>query len=1283
MLLADASYSTHVGFASSCSPLFLEFYFKYTSFVLNSLIAFFLRCFIVAAFFFLYFSTPFPPFFFSFSQKSRPKRHTKYSRRGRMSERLSVAVRVRPFLPHESLASCVTVHGNQIAVGESKSFAFDRVFDMNATSDDVYVTLGQPLADSFLSGYHASTIAYGQTGAGKTFTMAALLSDTVQEIFCRLTEEEEKRDSCSSNNNSVGVVSSSGPAASLNTAPTFTMSLTVLEVYNEAVGDLLSRHAGQPYATSIGAGGGGARGGGFGPDAKKSVATQRSALQLREDPTGGVYVVGLTEVAVESEARLLALIDDAIGNRKTASTLMNATSSRSHCVITLTLQRRGLCSRCCFVDLAGSERLKKSLGFGSPTDRRGNSSGTNNGNSVYHNGVINGGGVGSPPEAALAPANAAVRMREGININSGLLALGNVIVALCERKPHVPYRSSKLTRLLQPMLEGHARTAMIACVAPVASSLEETLNTLKYADRAKRIQIDPHLAVAATTTAADAQQLITLLREQLEEAKRRLAAMASQGHSNSSSGGIASCPAAAKDLLAPSSADVEQLRQLLVQEQEITKRLENDLFNAEYTAMVEVEKRKALETRVVQLEVYISDQRHQSGGNNNNNNNSITDNTNSNHGSTSDRCSSERNSIELSLHPTHHRVLLDETSRFRSHSAAATVGADPSSPRARLTQNMARLQQLEEEREFLAAMRAKRVRDTQWLEAALAAGDVAAAEEGKGEEAVVRHDDASVFADAADADASDHLTMDQLTEEIQRKESQIATLQKENDEVSAQLAQYEKELHDTLAEKARLQAELRRAEAQLEKSAMEQAQKEVEKATLRASFLDRIRRAEVKATEYRRRVREAELEVRTRQDSINRTRQLQEKVMQLREEVTRQRLEVRSTKKQSDQRSAAHQHEVLQLQRQLQLTTAQVAQLHQRMDRKDAAIAKVKKLLAEQQRQQQQRTHAQLPRPHTPPPPTAAAKVLEPATTTPVTVHKVPPLNKQQPSSRRISLKQQPSSTATPSTVSLPDTPPSGTSPVRITKRRLTLLSLPRSPQPSQHDAAAQALIDRELADLERMEKELAELQEYREVLLSAQTTDAPKWHRAREGFTRRLAAIQRELAATDAAAPAYANLQKEEADVQEKLRQLETYRHMFEDADEQLAEFENRIENLNEARRFHLQRVRRMQQQSSASGATRMGDVSRDATTDAGSDGEAALPSVREIHSTRLAYSANSLSRKSAGSDTPPPSPPVPRLRRSLGHDGGAAAYTAALEREVARLKAETQMLQARLKAV
>ncbi|KAG5485450.1 hypothetical protein LSCM1_07534 [Leishmania martiniquensis] len=1011
-----------------------------------------------------------------------------------MAERITVAVRVRPFLPHEEKTSCVTVSNTQITVGTGRPFAFDRVFSETASSDDVYVALGQPLADSFLSGFHASTIAYGQTGAGKTFTMAALLSDTVQEIFCRLAEDADL-----AQGNGYGTAPLTSSSATANPNTMFSMTVSVLEVYNESIGDLLASQAlpsARPPAMALG----GTVSQAVGAPAPRRHSTQgcsvrqeqrpfqrrasapassypSNSLALREDPHGGVYAVGLTEAQVFSDAELLTLIDSAIGNRKTASTLINATSSRSHCIVTLTLQRRGVCSRCCFVDLAGSERLKKSLGLASPCDRHGNS-------------------VASF-DASLLPSSAvAARMREGININTGLLALGNVIVALCEKKAHVPYRSSKLTRLLQPMLGGGARTAMIACISQHASSLEETLNTLKYAYRAKRIQIDPHLAVMAVTTSVDAQRTIALLREQLEDAQHRL------GSAAAASGACPRCAAGAPERAAmpsPSAElvrEVERLRNLLLQERHVTQRLENDVFNAEYTAMIEVEKRKALEVRIAKLEAASA-------------------------------------------------VVLE-----RGGSTESTAGGDMGdvpgtslSPRTRLTMNMARLQQLEDEREALAAMRSQKVRDTVRLEAALGCDGVCS--------------DGDLA--AASTDGMSDPVLQQLTDEIVAKEDQIPRLHEENSDASAQLAQYEMGLQRTLRSQAHLRAELRKAEAHLEKSEMAREQREQEKEKLLATYEERLRRAEEKVSDYRRRVKEATQRMREHQADLDKTRQLREKVVELREEVSRQRLRVRATQKASWQLNAAHQQEVAQLQKQLQLTTAQMTLLHQRMERKDAAIAKARKQLAEQQ---EQLMHPQQRMP------------------SPACLHHQPPEKMPSPMPSSSSAKASPPSSAVANTS------------LRILGIREDCHATPPSIQcvdelsgsmggalTSSHDGdVTQATINRELQDLERMEKELTELLEYRRVLLAARATDAPKWHRAKEGSTCRLAQVQAELQATEPGQPEHASLLTEKRDVEEKLQQLRMFHHMFADADQQLAEFDNRIENLNEARRFHTQHVRQLQ---------------------------------------------------------------------------------------------------------
>uniref|UniRef100_A0A5S6QWW8 Kinesin-like protein n=1 Tax=Trichuris muris TaxID=70415 RepID=A0A5S6QWW8_TRIMR len=184
----------------------------------------------------------------------------------------------------------------------------------------------------------------------------------------------------------------------------------------------------------------------------------REPLMIREHQTEGVYVQNLTLKRVENLTDTLRCLEEGCDNRSQGQTAMNATSSRSHAIFTIYMTKicRNENANCYkaklnLVDLAGSERLKKTQAEGK-------------------------------------------RMKEGIKINEGLLALGNVISALTETtksRVHIPYRDSKLTRLLQDSLGGNSVTVMIACVSPADTNHDETMNTLRYAERAKKIKNKP------------------------------------------------------------------------------------------------------------------------------------------------------------------------------------------------------------------------------------------------------------------------------------------------------------------------------------------------------------------------------------------------------------------------------------------------------------------------------------------------------------------------------------------------------------------------------------------------------------------------------------------------------------------------------------------------------------------------------------------------------------------------------------------------------------------------
>lgn len=208
----------------------------------------------------------------------------------------------------------------------------------------------------------------------------------------------------------------------------FTLKVSYLEIYNEEILDLLC--------------------------SSREKATQ---INIREDPKEGIKIVGLTEKTVLVASDTVSCLEQGNNSRTVASTAMNSQSSRSHAIFTISIEQRkkndknsSFRSKLHLVDLAGSERQKKTKAEGD-------------------------------------------RLREGININRGLLCLGNVISALGDDKKgnFVPYRDSKLTRLLQDSLGGNSHTLMIACVSPADSNLEETLNTLRYADRARKIKNKP------------------------------------------------------------------------------------------------------------------------------------------------------------------------------------------------------------------------------------------------------------------------------------------------------------------------------------------------------------------------------------------------------------------------------------------------------------------------------------------------------------------------------------------------------------------------------------------------------------------------------------------------------------------------------------------------------------------------------------------------------------------------------------------------------------------------
>lgn len=219
------------------------------------------------------------------------------------------------------------------------------------------------------------------------------------------------------------------------------------------------------------------------------------SLELREDPLRGPTIVGVTNLPVTDTESVMALLQDGNRRRTQEATAANATSSRSHAVlqVQVELRERGGTSmrvaKLSLIDLAGSERAARTKNVGR-------------------------------------------RLQEGANINRSLLALGNCINALASgtRGAYIPYRDSKLTRLLKDSLAGNCRTVMIAAVAPSEACFEETINTLKYANRAKNIKTTAKKNVLSVNYhISEYESLISDLRAEVASLKGRLGAAGTSG----------------------------------------------------------------------------------------------------------------------------------------------------------------------------------------------------------------------------------------------------------------------------------------------------------------------------------------------------------------------------------------------------------------------------------------------------------------------------------------------------------------------------------------------------------------------------------------------------------------------------------------------------------------------------------------------------------------------------------------------------------------------------------
>ncbi|CAF4893295.1 unnamed protein product, partial [Rotaria sp. Silwood1] len=349
---------------------------------------------------------------------------------------VKAAVRVRPLSNNEQqdlCQTCVDVQRttNEIILANSTAFTFDHVFLSEISQEDLYRECIYDMIEGCFQGYSASILAYGQTGSGKTFTMGSgieYMDPSKEGILPRAIMHIFQR--CANYEREAEL---KGIALAK-----CVVSCQFIEIYNENIYDLFNKE-------------------------NIDFRSQKNIDKhvVFENSNGEIAVTNITTRFVTTAHETLDCLREGALCRTTASTRMNSVSSRSHAIFTVNLQfervvsstsdtniREQIRAKIHFVDLAGSESLKRTGATGQ-------------------------------------------RAKEGISINSGLLVLGNVISILgdpMKKGAHVPYRDSKLTRLLQDSLGGNSRTLMIACISPVDRDFSETKSTLNYAQRARNIR---------------------------------------------------------------------------------------------------------------------------------------------------------------------------------------------------------------------------------------------------------------------------------------------------------------------------------------------------------------------------------------------------------------------------------------------------------------------------------------------------------------------------------------------------------------------------------------------------------------------------------------------------------------------------------------------------------------------------------------------------------------------------------------------------------------------------
>ena len=379
------------------------------------------------------------------------------------TERIKVAIRIRPFLSNEdsSNGTIKLIPEDEYAIvlyKEPKIFqgTFNHIFSTTSTQKDVFNFI-KPCLLSIQKGINCTILAYGQTGTGKTYTMFGAdwsfneenyIYDIEDDIDNELKNKYDKDNDVLLKNNIVidksseynGIIPNLilelyniyGNKTNEENINNIMITCSYIQIYNEKIYDLLDLSSEEDEV----------------PNSNNKIKKGQT-IKIKTDKSNGLIIDGANEIRAPTYQDMFDILETGENNRKIRQTSKNNMSSRSHTIFMINVidTKSNYKSKIKLCDLAGSERYNNS--------------------EIYRKEHIN----------------------EMKNINKSLFTLGNVINALASNKKYVPYKDSKLTRILEDSLKGNSSIYLIATVSPNDKNVDETFHTLKFADRAHNIMI--------------------------------------------------------------------------------------------------------------------------------------------------------------------------------------------------------------------------------------------------------------------------------------------------------------------------------------------------------------------------------------------------------------------------------------------------------------------------------------------------------------------------------------------------------------------------------------------------------------------------------------------------------------------------------------------------------------------------------------------------------------------------------------------------------------------------